>query len=88
MSVQVKCQSRIRYHTCNPRFSWSPSLIEACHPGVVCIEGQLLGGHVCQMFKLLDSLLLHVEVGWCCSNHFPDEFVSYHVSFGLVYGYS
>ena len=88
MSVHVMCESRIRYHACTPRFPWSPSLIEACHPGVVCIEGQLLGGHVCQMFKLLDSLLLYVEVDWRCSNHFRDAFVSFHVSFGLFYGSS
>ena len=71
------------FDTCNPSFSWSPSRIEACHLGVVCLEGQLAGGHACQMSKPLDSL--YVVVGWCC---FPDVLVSYHVSSGLVDGSS
>ena len=54
------------FDTCNPSFSWSPSRFEACHPGAVCLEGQLVGGHACQMSKPLDSLLLYVVVGWCC----------------------
>ena len=33
-------------------------------------------------------MLLYVMVGWCCSNHFPDVLVSYHVSSGLVEGSS
>ena len=54
------------FDTCNPSFSWSPSRFEACSPGVVCLEGQLVGGHACQMSKPLDSLLFYVVVGWCC----------------------
>ena len=44
----------------------------------------MVGGHACQMSKPLNSLLLYAVVGWCCSDHFPDVLVSYHVSFGLV----
>ena len=76
------------FDTCNPSFSWSPSRFEACHPGAVCLEGQLVGGHACQMSKPRDSLLLYIVVGWCCSDHFPDVLVSYHVSSGLVDGSS
>ena len=57
------------FDTCNPSFSWSPSRFEACHPGAVCLEGQLVGCHACQMSKPLD-----------CSDHFPGVLVSYHVS--------
>ena len=64
------------------------SRLEACHPGVVCLEGQLVGGHACQMSKPLDSLLLYIVVAWCCSDHFPDVLVSYYVSSGLVNGSS
>ena len=38
---------------------------------------------MCQMSIPLDSLL-YVVVGWCCSDHFSDVRVSYHVSSGLV----
>ena len=72
------------FDTCNLSFSWSPSHLEACHPGVVCFEGQLVGGHAFQMSKPLDSLLSYVVVSWCCSGHVPDMFVSYHVSSGLI----
>ena len=66
-------------------FSWPPSRFEAYHPGVVCLEGQLVGGHACQMSKPLHSLLYAV-VDWCCSDHFPGVLVSYHGSPGLVDG--
>ena len=49
--------------TCNPSYSWSPSRFEACYLGVVCLEGQLIGGHACQMSKPLESLLLYVVAG-------------------------
>ena len=76
------------FDTCNPSFSWSPSRIEACHLCVVCLEGQLVGGHAYQMSKPLDSLLLYAVVGWCFSDHFPYVLVSQHVSSGLVDGSS
>ena len=56
------------FDTCNPSYFWSPSRFEVYHPGVA--------GHACQMSKPLDSLLLYVVVGWCCSDHFPDVLVS------------
>ena len=48
------------------RFFWSPSRFEASHPGGVCLEGQLAGGHGCQMSKPRDALMLYAVVGWCC----------------------
>ena len=50
------------FDTCNPSFSLSPSRFEACRPGVVCLEGQLVGGHACQMSKPLDYLLFKIVV--------------------------
>ena len=70
----------------NPSFSSFPCRAEACHPDVVCLEGQLVGGHACQVSKPLDSQLLYVVVGWCFCDHFPNVLVSYHVSSGLVDG--
>ena len=64
------------FDTCNPSYLWSPSRFEVYHPGVACLEGQLVGGHACQMSKPLHSLLLYIVVGWCCSDHFPDLLVS------------
>ena len=45
---------------CNPSFSWSPSRFEACRPGAVYLDGQLVGGHACRMSKPLYILC-------CCS---------------------
>ena len=60
------------FDTYNPSFSWSPSSFEAYCPGVVYLESQLVDVLACQMSKVLDYLLLHVVLGWCCSDHFPD----------------
>ena len=76
------------FDTYNPRFSWSPSSFEAYCPGVVYLESQLVDVLACQMSKVLDYLLLHVVLGWCCSDHFPDVLASHHVSSGLVGGSS